>query len=263
MKNISELKRKIIVRVITFSVVIACIYNNFPTINTKTTETSSVIELQTINEYNLEEDIINYINENNEIFNFYANMFGITIQDLKKSIINDNVNKTFNRNDIGNFNINYSNMDMNIIDYLFNLKKSNPKLFKQEYTNANDYNKDYIYGLINYFSNVYENVDYNVLSAIAYIETGNLNSKYMLKCNNIYGGIGSKGLIKYNNIEIGVLSYVKMMSKYYYGKGLNTVELIAKKYNPGSTTWVGNINKYKLKFDNNQKIDINTLINLK
>jgi len=264
MKNISELKRKMIVRIITFLLVIITICGNSKTIlKTKTTETSNVIALQTVNEYNLEEDIVSFINENNEIFNFYSNMFGISISDLKDSIINDNNGVTLNKKDIGNTNTLYDNLDMNIIDYLFNLRKTNNKLFKQEYINAKEHSKDYIYGLINYFSKVYKNVDYEVLASIAYIESGNLNSKYMLKCNNIYGGMSSHGLIKYNNIEFGVLSYVKMMSKYYYGKGLTTVELIAKKYNPGSKSWVGNINKYANKFKNDANIDLNTLISLK
>ena len=264
MKNISEQRRKIIVRITTFLVVIIAIISNYYTINTnKTTETSNILEKQTMNEYNLEEDVISFINENNELFTFYANMFGISISDLKDAILNDNEGQILNKNNIGNTNTTYESLDMDLINYLFNLKKNNPKLFKQEYINANTYSKDYIYGLINYFSNVYGNVDSDVLSSIAYIETGNLNSKYMLKCNNIYGGIGSHGLIKYSNIEFGVLSYVKMMAKYYYAKGLDTVELIAKKYNPNSKTWVSNINKYKNLFENNSNIDLITLINLK
>lgn len=264
MKYDNKQIRKIAIHIFTILVVIFGIskHNMFKT-NTKITETSNIIALQSNNEYNLEEEVVNLINENNEVFNFYANMFGISITDLKQNIINSNEGKTLDRNNIGNTNKTYDSLDKNIIDYLFYLRKTNNKLFKQEITNAKDYSKDYIYGLINYFSNIYGNVDYDVLAAIAYIESGNLNAKYMLKCNNIYGGMGSKGLIKYSNIEFGVLSYVKMMSTGYYAKGLTTVELIAKKYNPGSTTWVGNINKTRTKFLNKEKIDFNTLINLK
>ena len=264
MKNSGDLKRKIISLIITLLIVIIGISKNEILENKqKIIETSNVIAKQTVNEYNLEENIVNFINENNDLFNFYADMFGISISDLKDSIINCNKDKVFNKNDIGNTNKNYDSLDKNIIEYLFNLKKSNKKLFNQKYENSNKYSKDYIYGLINYFSNVYDNVDYEVLASIAYIESGNLNSKYMMKCNNIYGGMSTHGLIKYNNIEFGVLSYVKMMSKSYYGKGLTTVETIVRKYNPGSTTWVSKINSVKNKFKNNKSIDTNTLLDLK
>ena len=264
MKNNGELKRKIISLIFTLIILIIGICKNEIFINNnKITNTSNVIAAQTINKYSLEEDVVNFINDNKDIFNFYSNTFGISINNIKESIIIDNMDTKFNRNDIGNTHNNYDSLDKNLIDYLFKLKKSNKKLFKQEYTNSNIYSREYIYGLINYFSSIYTNVDYDVLASIAYIESGNLNSKYMRKCNNIYGGMSSHGLIKYNNIEFGVLSYVKMMAKSYYAKGLTTVETIARKYNPGSTTWVGNINKTRNKFKNIEKIDINTLINLK
>ena len=259
MKNNNILVVKVFSIIITMFTLILGLPNN----NYKTTETSNIIALNTMNEYNLEEDVVSFINENNDLFNFYSNMFGISISDLKESIINDNIDNKLNRNDIGNTNTNYDNLDLNLIDYLFNLRKTNNKLFQQEYVSSTEYSKDYIYGLINYFSKVYSNVDYDVLASIAYIESGNLNSKYMRNCNNIYGGMSSKGLIKYNNIELGVLSYVKMMSKYYYGKGLNTVELIAKKYNAGSISWIGKVNKYKSVFNNEDTINLNDLINLK
>ena len=264
MKNDYELKNKKIVHYISILVVlIGLTKGNIFVSQTKNIETTNIIAMQTSNEYNLEEDVVSFINENNDLFNFYSNTFGISINDIKDSIISNNEGKTLNKNDIGNTNNTYDSLDKNIIDYLLKLRKTNNKLFKQEYTNANNYSKEYIYGLINYFSNVYGNVDYDVLASIAYIESGNLNSKYMLKCNNIYGGMSSHGLIKYNNIEYGVLSYVKMMSNSYYGKGLTTVELIVRKYNPGSTTWVGKVNSIRHKFKNKENIDINTLINLK
>ena len=54
----------------------------------------------------------------------------------------------------------------------------------------------------------------------------------MLRQNNIYGGMSSKGLIKYNSIELGVLTYVRMMSKNYYAKGLTNMYSIGKVYCP-------------------------------
>ena len=85
----------------------------------------------------------------------------------------------------------------------------------------------------------------------------------MVKNNNIYGGMASTGLIKYKNIEYGVLSYVRMMSKGYYGKGLNTIDKIAKKYNLGSQSWIRNVKSVLNKFDkSSDEIDINTLTSL-
>ena len=265
MKNDGELKRKVVSLIITtFVLTIGIFKNDILVNNQKYTNSNNIIAMESSNEYNLEEDVVSFINSNNEIFNFYADMFGISLNDLKESIIYDNTNTRLNPFDIGNTNSFYETLDKNLIDYLFKLKKTNSKLFKQEYSNGNNYSKKYIYGLINYFSNIYTNVDYEILSSIAYIESGNLNSKYMLKYNNIFGGMSSKGLIKYNNIEFGVLSYVKMMSQGYYAKGLTTVETIAKKYNPGNNTWVGKVKKCTNKFTNHEKIyDINDLINLK
>ena len=263
MKNDYALNRKVIFVITLLMVLIGITKNEIFARPVKTTDTSDIIAMAENNEYNLEEDVISFINENEELFSFYSKTFGITIDNIKESIINANNGNTLNRSDIGNTKKTYDNLDKNIIDYLFNLRKTNKKLFNQDYTNANEYSKKYIYGLINYFAGIYGDVDYDTLAAIAYIESGDLNSKYMLKCNNIYGGMSSKGLIKYSNIEFGVLSYVNMMSKGYYGKGLTTVETIARKYNSGSTTWVGKVNKIKNKFINAETIDFNTLINLK
>lgn len=264
MKNDGELKRKVISLIITTIVLTIGLFKNEILINNqKYTNSNNIIATKSSNEYDLEEDIVSFINENNEIFNFYTEMFGISLNDLKKSIIMDNQNNKFNKLDIGNANKEYNSLDKNLIDYLFKLKKSNQALFKQEYKSGTEYKKEYIYSLINYYSKIYDNVDYNVLLSIAYIESGNLNSKYMLKRNNIFGGMSSKGLIKYNNIEFGVLSYVKIMSEKYYAKGLNTIDKIAKKYNPTSTTWVNKVKKVSNKFNNNKEINIYKLINLK
>ena len=85
-----------------------------------------------------------------------------------------------------------------------------------------------------------------------------------MSCNNIFGGMSSTGLIKYNNIEYGVLSYVKLMSERYYAKGLDTVESIARVYNPNSTTWTTNVKNTANKFNNYENItNLNTLMSLK
>lgn len=257
MKNDSELKRKLISLIIaTFAGTLGLFKNEIVFNNQKVIGTNKVIAMETMAIYSIDKDLNDFINENNEVFDFYANMFGISMDDLKASIINDNNGSRLNHNDIGNTKKEYNSLDKNLVEYLFSLKKSNSKLFKQKYE-SNNKSKEYIYGLISYFSSVYGNVDQKVLSSIAYIESGNLNSKYMMSCNNIYGGMSSSGLIKHANIEYGVLSYVRMMSLGYYGKGLNTVEKIAKKYNNNSKTWIYNVNKTMEKFN-----DIKSITNI-
>ncbi len=77
-----------------------------------------------------------------------------------------------------------------------------------------------------------ENVDPVVLLGIGAAESGNYKVKYMLNRNNVYGGMKNKKLIKHNNIEQGVLSFVRLMSRNYYGKGLETLEEIGRVYCP-------------------------------
>ena len=77
-----------------------------------------------------------------------------------------------------------------------------------------------------------KNVDSKLLLSIGAAESGYYKVKYMLRQNNIYGGMSSKGLIKYNNIELGVLTYVRMMSKNYYARGLTNMYSIGKVYCP-------------------------------
>ena len=219
-------------------------------------------DYSTYKAYDLEEDIDKLINDNIETFKFYTELFGISIDDLKISLLKDNENNILDYHNIGNTTIEYDNLDKNIIDYLISLRKTNPKIFKQSYVSGKTYSKEYIYSLINYFANIYGNVDFDVLASIAYIESGNLNAKYMVSNNNIYGGMSSNGLIKYQNIEYGVLSYVKLMSEKYYAKGLNTVEKIATRYNPNSTTWVNNVKSITNRFES-KNITISDLNNLK
>ena len=263
----TELKVKLLaLSITTLLVICAVIKNNVLNNNQRYLQTSKIYAYETYNNlkvYDIGEDLDNFILNNQETFDFYTNIFGISIDDLKENILLDNEDKVLDYHNIGNSNIEYDSLDKNLIDYLFNLKKNNPKLFKQDYVSGRNYSKDYIYGLINYFANIYGNVDYEVLASIAYIESGNLNAKYMVSVNNIYGGMSSNGLIKYQNIEYGVLSYVKLMSEKYYGRGLNTVEKIASRYNPGSQTWVGNVKSQIHRFENNSNISLNDLITMK
>ena len=258
----SELKVKSFALVLTAIVCMICaVRNNYVIEKQKTIETNQVLAMQSIVTYDIEDDLDDLIESNQEIFDFYCKTFGIKISDLKKSILNDNDGNRLNRNDLGNTSKTYDSLDKNLLDYLFELRSKNPKLFNQQYSNGNNYSKEYVYSLVDYYSTIYDNVDAKTLKAIAYIESGNLNSNYMLKNNNIYGGMSSKGLIKHKNIEYGVLSYVKLMSEKYYGKGLTTIETIAQKYNLGSKTWISNVKSSLSKFKDSKK-DISTITSM-
>lgn len=201
--------------------------------------------------------IENFINENKEIFEFYADTFAIDINDLEEQLILSNVDKVFNANNIAGNEKLYESLDMNIIDYLYNLENQKPELFNKK-TVKNNKSREYIYNLLNYYCGIYE-VDYQILASIAYIESGNLKAKTMLNKNNIYGGMAdAKTLISYRNISYGVLSYVKLMKNKYFNNGLDTVEKIGIVFNPVITNghkqanpkWLNNVNSVLSKFDN-------------
>ena len=122
----------------------------------------------------------------------------------------------------------------------------------------------YIINLINYYTDIYDNVDYSIATAIGEIESG-FTSRYMLNNNNIFGGMANGRLISYKSIEYGTLMYIKMLSEGYFGKGLNTVELIGIVYNPmfnengikvAKPTWVNNVKRAMQKYSVKEKLDV-------
>ena len=91
-------------------------------------------------------------------------------------------------------------------------------------------------------------VDPIVAASIILVETGCQSncSKLVKSCNNV-GGMKGKGgcgsYAKFNSLELGIEAFINNLSKNYYKKGLNTPELINKKYatNPN---WHKNVNYY-------------------
>ena len=81
------------------------------------------------------------------------------------------------------------------------------------------------------------------------------------------------GLIKYKNIEYGILSYIKLLSDGYFGKGLTTVEDIGRVYNPtinengvkiAKPSWVSKVNNALSEFTGlDTTMDIATLNSFK
>jgi hypothetical protein len=83
-----------------------------------------------------------------------------------------------------------------------------------------------------YTKNIFTDVDTNMALSIGAAESGYYTAKYMLYCNNIYGGMGSHGLIKYRTIENGTYRYIKYLSENYISKGLTTLPSIGRIYCP-------------------------------
>ena len=76
--------------------------------------------------------------------------------------------------------------------------------------------------------------EYYWIVAIAQQES-NLCKKAPEGSYNCWGyGIHKKGTLKFDNYEIAIKSYAEYLKREYFDKGLNTPELIMKKYCPSS-----------------------------
>lgn len=213
-----------------------------------------------------------------EQIKFFAKTFGIKhdviLDDLKarraanKELGFEETNIGYLKDSNGNIN-KYSSIERGIVEYFYNFAEKNPKKVNTKRVPCTA-KAGYIKNLVIYYTkHIYTNVDTTVALSIAQIESG-YRAKGMLKANNIHGGMSKGHLVKYRNIEYGVLSYIKLLSKGYYGKGLNTVAKIGKKYNPtfdsnsnkiANPKWVSSVKSVmpkmkKLNFD----IDIKDLI---
>lgn len=215
-------------------------------------------EKQTTNKKKKESNILNI--KEKEI-KFFSEIFGYNYEDVLNNLKGIN-NETYNEYNIGNIKnnkgelIKYNSFEYGLIEYFYNLNKEKSLKKTNKYV---PYTGDslYVENLIIYFSSIYDNVDSKLLLGIGAAESGYYKVKYMLRLNNIYGGMSSKGLIKYNNIELGVLTYVRMMSRNYYAKGLTNMYSIGKVYCPtyengskiASPHWISLINKALTKYE--------------
>lgn len=93
-------------------------------------------------------------------------------------------------------------------------------------------------------------VDPYIAVAISLHETGcNAHcSNLMLSCNNVggqkgYPTCGNGSYKKFDTLEDGIKGYIDNLSKNYFGIGLNTPELMERKY-ACSTSWAGKVNSY-------------------
>lgn len=218
--------------------------------------------------------ITTYANE----LEFFSKTFGVNCEDIIDDLHDryDLSEKEFEPTNIGfildkegNLKT-FDSVEYGIVEYFYDYVEKNPKKVSKKrvpYTG----NSEYVENLIIYYTtHIYTNVDPEVALSIGAAESGYYKVKYMLKCNNVYGGMSSKGLIKYKNIEYGVLSYIRLLSRRYYAKGLNTPAKIGRVYCPtydergnkiASPHWIGLVNTAIKKYQKyNPDIQIETLL---
>lgn len=246
-------------------------YNNYPKLNEKYTQK----EIEELKETIIVKDINYYIEDNIDTITFFANIFDYNVDDIiadlkqleKENEVFELTNIGYLKDKSGNLKT-YDNFEYGLIEYFYNLNKSKKYLRKTTYKPYTG-SSTYVENLILYYSSIYSNVDASTLLSIGAAESGYYKVKYMLKKNNIYGGMSKKGLIKHNNIELGVLTYVRMMSRNYYGKGLTTPQSIGKVYCPviengvkkASPHWISLVSKANNKYKTyNKNITINNII---
>ena len=181
-----------------------------------------------------------YITTYADEIEFFAKAFGVSINDVLDDLKNrskvsehefESTNLGYLLNKDGRLKT-FSSVEYGLVEYFYDYVENNPsKTSKKRVPYTGD--AKYIENLIIYYTtHIYTNVDTTTALSIGAAESGYYKVKYMKRCNNIYGGMSKKGLIKYKNIEYGVLSYIRLLSKSYYGKGLNTVSKIGRKYCP-------------------------------
>ena len=144
-----------------------------------------------------------FIKDNEEQIRFYANMFDIDYDTAINKLKEINSDPTlYNENNIGLLKdsfgniLSFNSIDRGILEFMSSLETTNPELVGYNYRPcAND--AEYIEGLVQYFSSLYDNVDYKLMLSIGAAESGYYTASTMLYKNNIYGGMGSGGLIAY------------------------------------------------------------------
>lgn len=87
-------------------------------------------------------------------------------------------------------------------------------------------------------------IDFKLLYAIAKHETGHFKSSLFINNNNP-GGIkdfeSESGWASFDTEFEGIMEMARLIRKYYYDYGLDTVEKIGAKYCPGSDTWARDV----------------------
>lgn len=233
--------------------------------------------IDTVEEKEIIKDLNYYIDIYSDTIKFFSELFDYNyddiISDLKERELENEYIEITNIGYLKDKEDNlktYNSFEYGLIEYFYDLNNSNSKLRNVKYRPYTG-EAEYVENLIIYFSSIYTNVDVTTLLGIGAAESGYYKVKFMLKYNNVYGGMSSRGLIKHNNIEQGVLSYVRLLSRNYYGKGLTTESQIGKVYCPvyidgvkqASQHWLNLVSKTKSKYKNYPTtITINELLEI-
>lgn len=84
-------------------------------------------------------------------------------------------------------------------------------------------------------------VDYDMLYAIARLETGNFTSNLFVNSNNP-GGMRGSDWLSFDSKQEGIMEMARLLRYNYINKGLTTVEQIATKYcPPTSSDWASKV----------------------
>lgn len=203
-----------------------------------------------------------FLKKNADTVEFFAKTFGIDSSHIYEDLIKKNENTSYDEYNIGLIKDSkglkkYSSFEEGLIEYLIGFAKTNPALVSKENIPYKG-SAEYVVNLIKYFTNIYTNVDYLTAVSIGAAESGHYRVAYMLANNNIYGGMtNNQTLIKYKNIEYGVMSYIRLLSKNYYGRGLTDIYSIGRVYCPtydangqkiASPHWVNLVSNAKAKY---------------
>ena len=104
--------------------------------------------------------------------------------------------------------------------------------------------------LVPYANLIYElsetyDFEYYWIVAIAQQES-NLCKKIPENSYNCWGyGIHSKGTLRFESYEVALKSFAEYLDREYFKKGLDTAELIMRKYNPNSNgSWAFGVNQF-------------------
>lgn len=107
------------------------------------------------------------------------------------------------------------------------------------------------YGYLYASYSLEKGVDPYIAVAISLHETGCNGhcSNLMRECNNVggqkgYPRCGDRSYKQFDTLEEGIKGFIDNLSKNYFGMGLDTPELMEKKYAAGSDSWAGKVNYY-------------------
>lgn len=169
---------------------------------------------------------------------FFARIFDYQYDDIIEDIRTRAENsEEFESTNIGSLKDNrgnlktFLNFEQGLIEYFWELNRTNSSMRNERVVPFEGSASD-IKDLINYFATIYPDVCAHTLLSIAAAESGHFRAAHKLRANNIWGAMAGGRILRYNNMELGTLTFVRLMSRNYYGRGLTTLEAIGAVYAP-------------------------------